>query len=234
MATKAGSKACSGPPDTLALVVDLPPTLLTLPGGAHHYLNCLAAFANLHLSASVSRRLCVVAASQHATRFLYPDTTVDHQKTRQKDGRLEQLLSLDESLEKNIKKMVAEAEDKEDTADSPTLLSGAMARALLFLRRHVEARAAEGGAGARMLVVKVGDSSVGQYLQLINIYLTAQKLGVPLDVCVVGGACGLLQQGADITGGYYHRVSEHINHRDPRGAMRGWRQELGAGLREDS
>ena len=37
-------------------------------------------------------------------------------------------------------------------------------------------------------------------------YLTAQKMGTAIDMCVVGEDCGLLQQGADITGGYYNKV----------------------------
>lgn len=50
--------------------------------------------------------------------------------------------------------------------------------------------------------------SVGQYLNYINVYLTAQKLGVPIDVCCISSDCGLLQQGADITGGYYHKITD--------------------------
>ena len=38
-------------------------------------------------------------------------------------------------------------------------------------------------------------------------YLTAQKMGTAIDMCIVGNDCGLLQQGADITGGYYYKVN---------------------------
>lgn len=59
-----------------------------------------------------------------------------------------------------------------------------------------------------MVWLLISGESVGQYLNYINVYLTAQKLGVPIDVCCITTDCGLLQQGADITGGYYHKVTE--------------------------
>lgn len=38
--------------------------------------------------------------------------------------------------------------------------------------------------------------------------MTAQKINTAIDVCVIGGDCGLLQQGADISGGYYRSIQD--------------------------
>ena len=74
-----GSSSASGPASLLALVVDIPPHLMLLECGPHHYLNCILAFANLHLSASVNRKLCIVAATHSTTGFLYPPHGSDEQ-----------------------------------------------------------------------------------------------------------------------------------------------------------
>ena len=67
------SSSLTGPANVLALVVDIPPHLVLLDGGPHHYLNSILAFANIHLAASVNRKLCIVAATNQSTEFLYPD-----------------------------------------------------------------------------------------------------------------------------------------------------------------
>ncbi|XP_018012468.1 general transcription factor IIH subunit 3 [Hyalella azteca] len=210
------SSNLEGPANLLAIVVDIPPHLMLLECGPHHYLNSVLAFANLHLGASVNRKLCIVAATHTTTEFLYPPLYPDDQRVRQKDGRLEQLQCLDECVEKRLKELMlhqhnpvnGQANGCSSAAQPPdSLLSGAMGRALLFLRRHIGSSKAASNT-ARMLVLKVAGESVGQYLNYINVYLTAQKLGVPVDVCCLMTDCGLLQQGADITGGYYHKLTE--------------------------
>ena len=72
------SKLYNKSTNLLALIVDIPPHLMSLEGGCSHYLNSIAAFANLHLSASDSKKLCIVAATHNATRFLYPDASVSN------------------------------------------------------------------------------------------------------------------------------------------------------------
>ncbi|KAF2359208.1 TFIIH subunit Tfb4/p34 [Trinorchestia longiramus] len=203
-----------GPANLLAIVVDIPPHLMLLECGPQHYLNAIIAFANLHLGASVNRKLCIVAATHSTTEFLYPPLYPDEQRVRQKDGRLEQLQCLDECVEQRLKDLMSYEQTQTNgqingsCSSSPdSLLSGAMGRALLFLRRFIGSSKAAANA-ARMLVLKVAGESVGQYLNYINVYLTAQKLGVPIDVCCLTTDCGLLQQGADITSGYYHKVTE--------------------------
>ena len=79
MAPGNAENSVDGPASLLALVVDMPPHLMLLECGPHHYLNCVLAFANLHLSASVNRKLCIVAATHSSTEFLYPHKGTEDQ-----------------------------------------------------------------------------------------------------------------------------------------------------------
>ena len=59
---------------------------------------------------------------------------------------------------------------------------------------------------ARMLVLSSSGDSAAQYMNYMNVFFTAQKLNIPVDVCMIGQDSGLLQQGSDITGGLYIKV----------------------------
>lgn len=47
-----------------------------------------------------------------------------------------------------------------------------------------------------------GDSA-SQYMNYMNVFFTAQKQNVVIDVCALDQHLSLLQQGCDITGGLY-------------------------------
>ena len=59
---------------------------------------------------------------------------------------------------------------------------------------------------ARILVMTASGATASQYMNYMNAFFTAQKLGLPIDACMLEKDSGLLQQGADITGGLYMRV----------------------------
>lgn len=42
----------------------------------------------------------------------------------------------------------------------------------------------------------------------MNVFFTAQKLGIVIDVCALDKSLSLLQQGCDITGGQYLRLTQ--------------------------
>ena len=58
-----------------------------------------------------------------------------------------------------------------------------------------------------MLVLSASGDSAAQYMNYMNVFFTAQKLNIPVDVCMIGQDSGLLQQGSDITGGLYIKVA---------------------------
>lgn len=52
-----------------------------------------------------------------------------------------------------------------------------------------------------------GDSA-SQYMNYMNVFFTAQKQNVVLDVCALDQHLSLLQQGCDITNGLYLKVPQ--------------------------
>ena len=52
-----------------------------------------------------------------------------------------------------------------------------------------------------------GDSAA-QYMNYMNIFFTAQKMTIPIDICKIMQDSGLLQQGSDITGGTFLKVEQ--------------------------
>lgn len=190
----------------LVMVVDMHPQLAE--HDAHTYLNAVVAFANLHLAANVRNSLGVLAANHLESRFLYPSSDGDGAE-RQMDGRLEMLGEVDRAIERGLKTMaVAAGASPMHPEQSESLLSGAMGRGLLYIKRRETEEVLTKKLQSRLLVLKISSDTGSQYLTYINAYLTAQKMSTPVDVCVVGGDCGLLQQGADITGGTYHCVRQ--------------------------
>ncbi|KAK3854287.1 hypothetical protein Pcinc_012639 [Petrolisthes cinctipes] len=194
-----GSEGC-----LLVMVIDIHPQLAEAEQHAHTYLDACISFANIHLASNVRNTLAVIAANHQDTRFLYPSTTEEQDK-RQKDGRLELLGLVDDSIERELRSMVVGKHQGEQTE---SLISGAIGRGLLYIKRQETEDILSKRVHARILVVKISSDTGGQYLNYINNYLSAQKIGTAIDVCLVGSDCGLLQQGADITGGCYHCIHE--------------------------
>ena len=60
----------------------------------------------------------------------------------------------------------------------------------------------------RVVVMTASGATASQYMNYMNAFFTAQKMGVPVDTCMVDRESGLLQQGADITGGLYVKVAQ--------------------------
>lgn len=190
----------------LVMVVDMHPQLAE--HDAHTYFNAVVAFANLHLAANARNSLAVLAANHLESRFLYPGSNEDG-VGRQKDGRLEMLGQVDRAIERGVRAMAeAAASTPTNPEQNESLLSGAMGRGLLYIKRKETEEILAKRMQARLLVLKISSDTGSQYLTYINTYLTAQKSSTPVDVCVIGGDCGLLQQGADITGGTYHCVRQ--------------------------
>ena len=62
-----------------------------------------------------------------------------------------------------------------------------------------------------MLVLSSSGDSAAQYMNYMNVFFTAQKLNIPLDSCMLLQDSRLLQQGSDITGGLYVKVSRPLS-----------------------
>lgn len=61
---------------------------------------------------------------------------------------------------------------------------------------------------SRILLITGISQCTSQYMMCMNVFFTAQKLGIVLDVCVLDKSLSLLQQGCDITGGQYLHLTQ--------------------------
>lgn len=82
------------------------------------------------------------------------------------------------------------------------LLTGGMSLALCYIAKKMAGNTMNKMHG-RVLVVRSSKESAHQYLNFMNLFFAAQRKNVVIDSCVIETDCGLLQQGADITGGSY-------------------------------
>ncbi|CAL4082059.1 unnamed protein product [Meganyctiphanes norvegica] len=193
----------------LAVVLDVHPQLSECDELVSTYLNSFMAFCNFHLASNTKNTLAVVAANHNETRFLYPRVQnreeIQHQESRQQDGRLEQLGSINISIIEELKEMMS---FNLVVNQSDCLLAGAIGRALLYIKRREIQHPLGKKINSRILVIKYTSEAGGHYLNFVNTYLTAQKMHTAIDVFVIGNDSTLLQQGADISGGFYHRIDE--------------------------
>lgn len=65
-----------------------------------------------------------------------------------------------------------------------------------------------GKLNVRILVVTGSNECASQYMTYMNVFFTAQKRSVVIDVCALDKNLSLLQQGCDITGGQYLKVPQ--------------------------
>jgi len=61
---------------------------------------------------------------------------------------------------------------------------------------------------SRILVMTGSEDSTSQYMNYMNVFFTAQKHGVLIDVCSLDHDLSVLQQGCDITGGIYLKIPQ--------------------------
>merc|ERR1719244_1212272 len=87
------------------------------------------------------------------------------------------------------------------SSSGESLMSGALAMALTYINKEQSARRVGEKLQPRILAISATGDTAAHYMNYMNTFFTAQKLGVPVDTCMVLQDSGLLQQGSDITGG---------------------------------
>ncbi|KFB35291.1 hypothetical protein ZHAS_00001517 [Anopheles sinensis] len=192
----------------LVIVLDTNPSQRIIRQKPHNLTQCLdsiVAFANAHLMQKAQNKLAVLACHHHATEFLYP-TPGKPLDIRQVDGQYE-VFTL---VEKTIKQKLANLINNAPRLTTPTesLLAGSMSMALCYIARINRNKAPGAKINARVLVVTGSNECASQYMTYMNVFFTAQKQGVVIDVCALDKALSLLQQGCDITGGQYLRLEQ--------------------------
>ncbi|XP_055595368.1 general transcription factor IIH subunit 3 [Uranotaenia lowii] len=192
----------------LVIVLDTNPSQRIIRENPHHLTQCLdsiVAFGNAHLMQKTQNRLAVVACHHHATEFLYP-TPGKPLDIRQVDGQYEAFTMVEKTIKQRLAKMINDAPRL--TTPTESLLAGSMAMALCYIARVHRNKPAGVKINARILVVTGSNECASQYMTYMNVFFTAQKQAVTLDVCALDKPLSLLQQGCDITGGQYLKLPQ--------------------------
>jgi len=201
----------ANPHQFMLVVIDINPNQLLLarqPGALSQLLNCVLGLMNSHLMLDPRHRVALVAAHAAGCSFLYPGEAGEAGKVlRQQDGQYEEFYQVETVVRQRVTEVLAKDESKGHARSHESLLSGAMAKGLAYVNKQQSARSSSNKLAPRMVVLSATGDSAAQYINYMNVFFTAQKLGIPVDTCMLSQDSGLLQQGSDITGGLYIKVS---------------------------
>ncbi|KAI9586131.1 hypothetical protein GQX74_001978 [Glossina fuscipes] len=192
----------------LAILVDTNPSQRVIrqnPGHLSQILDAIIAFGNAHLMQKAQNKLAVLSCHHHATDFLYP-TPGKQLEVRQIDGQYEAFSLVEKTVKQRLSHIICNAPKLNQSAES--LLAGSLSMALCYIARVQRNAQAGTKIQSRILVLTGSNECASQYMTYMNVFFTAQKLGVVLDICALDKSLSLLQQGCDITGGQYLRLTQ--------------------------
>ena len=130
--------------------------------------------------------------------FLYPPKEQEiEQLPEAVDGQYEGFRKVEFSVRKKLTETLSQ--DIQGAVLRQSLVAGGLCMALSYINRYLNQR---DGRKARILVLTASGSTSTHYMTYMNAFFTAQRLGVPIDACILECESSLLQQGADITGTY--------------------------------
>ncbi|XP_018303227.1 general transcription factor IIH subunit 3 [Mycetomoellerius zeteki] len=162
-------------------------------------------FANAHLMQSSNNELAIMSCHSHGASFLYPyENAIE---IRQIDGQYEKFTMVERTVRQQLQQVINEI-SMGVPLNTESLISGALSMALCYIARLEREKVAGQKLHPRILVITASNDSATQYMNYMNIFFTAQRMNVILDVCSLDQELTLLQQGCDITGGNYLKVPQ--------------------------
>uniref|UniRef100_A0A182P4P7 General transcription factor IIH subunit 3 n=1 Tax=Anopheles epiroticus TaxID=199890 RepID=A0A182P4P7_9DIPT len=183
-----------GASECRSLLIDFNSELTDICSDAHHHRELLQNTWGLIASLKLKGR-----------QFLYP-TPGKPLDIRQVDGQYEVFTLVEKTIKQKLAHMINTAPPL--TTPTESLLAGSMSMALCYIARINRNKAPGTKINSRVLVVTGSNECASQYMTYMNVFFTAQKQGVVVDVCALDKALSLLQQGCDITGGQYLRLEQ--------------------------
>ncbi|KAF5284301.1 hypothetical protein FQA39_LY04594 [Lamprigera yunnana] len=191
----------------LVIVLDTNPGQRIIRENSQTLTQCvdsIIAFGNSHLMQKSQNKLAVMACHAKSSEFIYPGMGKPLD-IRQIDGQYEVFTLVEKTIKNNLYKIIA----GESTGFSnESLLAGALSMALCYIHRIQRTKPAGCRLNNRILVVTGSGDSAFQYMSYMNVFFTAQKHNIVIDVCALDQHLSLLQQGCDITGGLYLKIPQ--------------------------
>lgn len=192
----------------LVIVFDTNPNQNYIKKDPDHFtkaINSIVAFGNTHLMLKPNNKLAVLACHHHKSEFLYPNPK-QQLDVRQIDGQYEYFTLIEKTIKSNVTNLIKTA--PKQTMQSESLLAGSLAMVLCYIARIKRQQNPGQKLHCRILIVTGSADVTHQYMSYMNVFFTAQKEKVVLDICTLDKDLALLQQGCDITGGQYLKVPQ--------------------------
>lgn len=196
----------------LILVLDMNPNqafFAKQPEALFHWLDSALGLAHSHLMLHPNNTIAAIASHSQSCSFLYPSQNPELQENsslRQRDGQFEGFYQVEAIIRREVSRILLQEAQPSVQVTSDSLLSGALSQALSYVNRMRHEMGVAENLVARILVMSASGDTATQYMNYMNVFFSAQKMNVIIDTCMLEKDAGLLQQGADITGGVYHRV----------------------------
>lgn len=205
----------------MVVIVDMSSNsrLLSDSSTYHQWLDSIVSFANSHLLMSSLNKLTVIGTNSYENKILYPinesnDKQIDINRTSN-EGQYEVFHRVLNTIKSNLEIMTENSsqlsQSESHRNSSSPLMSGAIAMALCLIQRFKDDHNC-----SRIVIMSCtsdqSNSYASQYMNFMNCFFTAQKLGVTIDACIAGDdsyttSTSLLQQGCDLTDGTYLKVA---------------------------
>ncbi|GBP80811.1 General transcription factor IIH subunit 3 [Eumeta japonica] len=190
----------------LIIIVDTNPNQRYITDDPKVLTNCLdaiIAFANSHLMQKQRNQLAVIGCHFHKSEYLYPSPSKPLD-VRQIDGQYELFTLVEKTIKMRLVNLIKSQPQDEKAGES--LLAGSIAMALCYIARMRLQLSPGLSMSSRILIITGSGDTAAQYINYMNVFFTAQKQQVLIDVCSLDKHLSLLQQGCDITGGLYLKV----------------------------
>ncbi|XP_014280118.1 general transcription factor IIH subunit 3 isoform X2 [Halyomorpha halys] len=193
----------------LVIVFDVHPCQKIITNHQHRFhqvLEAVIAFCNGHLLMKPDNKLAIIGCHSGSSDYIFSDKDYSVVPTGINDGQYELFAHVEKCIRKNIKQFLAKMPSNLPVGES--LLAGACAMGLCYIQRMKRELPIGDKMNSRILVLTGSSDSASQYMNYMNVFFTAQKENVVIDVCTLEYDQGLLQQGCDITGGAYLKTPQ--------------------------
>ncbi|KAK3922199.1 General transcription factor IIH subunit 3 [Frankliniella fusca] len=206
----------------LVIVVDLHTRqryLRQQPSQMMHVLDSVVTLANMHLMLKTKNKVAIVGCNAARSDFIFCDTDAIQPQSsqgqsgnstqRQSDGQYEVFAHLEAMVKQNMKKFSSDEKSGFfDDRDGESLIAGALTLSLCYINRINREKPTGEKLNSRLLIVTGCAGGASQHMAYMNVFFTAQKQNIVLDVCSLDYELGLLQQGCDITGGLFLKIPQ--------------------------
>lgn len=206
----------------MVIVVDLHTRqryLRQQPSQLVHVLDSIMTLANMHLMLKTKNKVAIVACNAARSDFIYCDSDAIQPQPiqgqsgntvqKQSDGQYEVFAHLETMVKQNTRKFTLDEKSTFfDDRDGESLIAGALTLAMCYINRINREKPTGEKLNSRLLIVTGCAGGASQHMAYMNVFFTAQKQNIVLDVCSLDYELGLLQQGCDITGGLFLKIPQ--------------------------